>query len=249
MPIESPTALGVPVRESANATAAAPTPTFPGVTAKVPATSTAASVVIATPRGCATPNDAQAAESPTKRDRERQSSDREGDDCRRGKRQKGRAEPDRNDRTDAHKPRRADRRSCCRDTRGACRLPVESEPSATTDPCRRDGVDERADPVAGDRISAGQLAALRCEPGAPRAAATRERPREAQRRDREECRIRCPRMREPFVDGRKQMAQHDLPRVFGSAAGFPCRRLETTPTRHRIATVSRRRSREVGSSG
>ena len=56
VPIESPRAPGTPLRESANATAAAPTPTFPGVRANVPATSTAASVVTATARGCACPN-------------------------------------------------------------------------------------------------------------------------------------------------------------------------------------------------
>jgi hypothetical protein len=191
--------------------------------------------------------DAQTAESLTKDDGDRQSRGDDDENDGYGKRQKGRAEPDRDDRTDAHKPRSSDSRNRRSDARGAGRLPVESESRAATDSGGCNSVDERADAVAGDRVASGQLAALRSETGAPRATAAPERRREAQSRDREERRIRRPRVREPFVDGRKQVVQHDLPRLFGIVRRFPRHRFALTPPGHRIATVSRRGSREVRS--
>lgn len=230
----------MPPRDSAKATAAAPTPAFPGVTAKVTATSTAARVVTATPRGCATPNArpivvaattratvASPIQSPTRRQSRRRQPRRRQPRCRRSTTARSErttasaarpGTPTGNSRgprpiatTDAEETRGAHRGDRRRHAHRPGFLAVESEPRAAADTGWSDGVDERADPVAGDGVSPCQLRAAHGEAGAPGAAATDECRGETGGRCGEKCRIRLPRMCEPVEDGREQMAQHVCP--------------------------------------
>ena len=96
---------------------------------------------------------AQAAQMPAEHDSQERKDDRECRETGNPDRQQPRAEADRNDGADAEETcsaHRGDRR--CHVHRPGL-LAVESEPRATADAGWSDGVDERTDPIAGDRVS------------------------------------------------------------------------------------------------
>ena len=191
--------------------------------------------------------DPETAASPARRHGESHEDDRKSSNCRQREREQTGAEADQDDGTDADEPCGADGHDGSGDAGRARRFPVERESRATADSGRGRRVDERADPVACDRPSSRHLVAARCETRLPRAAATRESGSEGCSRDREEGRICTSRMREPFVDGRDQVAQHDLSGHFVAQLGFPERQLASTPSGHRIGMVTRRPTLEVRS--